>query len=785
MHQVNPRQLTEKRNSPPSRFRLHVARVLSRVLILSLGLFLSPQIAQAQTPTLVPDLPIGRIIARSGDAYIAYDENTLTWEIGTDGIRRRMDYDSNVGYRVISLKNKLTNREWLAVDGGTSAELRMRIDGQEITGVANDFIWQEYSVQRQSNGALELIVSFKHKSLLVHLHYMTYPQTSVIEQWAVIENSSRVTSYNLTALDSISLALRPSADPLTLYWVQGVSPTLADLKRAQPVPNLRLRSIRLNERVGQTIESLVRSSEESMGWFTLVSPTLREGLFGGIEWSGAWQLRAERLNGQTTLRAGLEKINLDLASRDKFESPRRFLGFYRGGVEDAANTSHIFARSYLLRLPPANFPWTQFNTWFAYYTNLDEERLRRELDNAAAIGLEAFVVDAGWYEGSPARADFSFGLGTWRENREKFPSGLAAFSDYVHSKGLKFGLWVEPERVDMHYVLNEHEIPLAWLAPGAEQPRELPEGAAWTAQVCLGNSEARAWIKDWLTRLIRDYRVDWLKWDNNIWMSCDPPNEPGHGNYDHVKGLYEILDYLRAEFPNLIIENCASGGNRMDYALMRRTDIAWLSDATDPSYRVRYHVFGASYVFPPEYLNTFLVESWFEHLADTQNDHAVLRDWLRSRMLGAFGISVKTLDWSDEFRKAVALEIQRYKSARGIIAHGREYRLLPQSDLSLPLLEPPTEPDAIEFYDAASQRGVVFLFRGSVPWAERRVVLRGLSPNTIYDIQSADGVINLRQTGRVLTSQSIIFSYTQDHPSTMLFIQPAPPSATVAPTPRP
>ncbi len=762
--------------SRPSSSQYFVKQARVMILVGVITLLASVHPVQAQTSTPPPDLTIGTIVARSGDAYIAYDENTQTWEIGTDSIRRRMDYDPTIGYRLVSFKNKLTNREWLAPGSGTSAELRMQIGGQEITGSASDFVFQGYSVKPQTNGALELDVSFKHKSLTVHLHYVTFPQTSIIEQWTVLENSGTTTLYDLTALDSLSVALRPSADPLTLYWVQGVSPTLADLKRAQPVPTLRLRSIRLTERVGQTIESLARSSEESMGWFALVSPNLREGLYGGIEWSGAWQLHAERLNDQTSLRAGLDQIHLDLAPRETFESPRRFVGFFRGGVEDAANASHTFARTYLLRPPPANFPWTQFNTWFAYYTDIDEVRLRREVDNAAAMGLEVFVVDAGWYEGSPPIADFSYGLGTWRENREKFPSGLAAFSDYVHSKGMKFGLWVEPERVDMNYVLKEKEIPLEWLAPGADQERVLPEGAAWTAQLCLGNPQARTWIKGWLTRLIRDYKVDWLKWDNNIWMSCDPPDQPGHANYDHIKGLYEILDYLRAEFPTLIIENCASGGNRMDYALMRRTDIAWLSDETDPSYRVRYHVFGASYPFPPEYLNSFIVESWFEHLEDVQKDPALLRAWLRSRMMGAFGISVSTLDWSTEFRDAVTLEIQRYKSVRDIIAQGRQYRLLPQSDLSLPLLEPPTEPDAVEFYDASSQRGVVFLFRGTVPWTERRVVFRGLEPNTRYQVTSADGTIAVQQTGRQLMSQSIRFPFVAEHPSVLLSIKPISPT---------
>jgi hypothetical protein len=190
-------------------------------------------------------------------------------------------------------------------------------------------------------------------------------------------------------------------------------------------------------------------------------------------------------------------------------------------------------------------------------------------------------------------------------------------------------------------------------------------------------------------------------------------------------------------------------------------------------------------VFPPEYLNSFIVESWFEHLEIAQNDPAVLRGWLRSRMLGAFGISTSTLEWSKEFRAAIALEIQRSKSVREIIAHGREYRLLPQSDLALPLLEPPTEPEAIEFFDLATQQGVVFLFKGTVPWTERRVVMRGLAANQVYDVHSADGIIKLRQTGRELMSQSLSFSYEEEHPSTMLFIQRAPAGAVANPTPKP
>lgn len=718
----------------------------------------------------------GIIIAQSGDAYIKYDAQTTTWEIGTAGIARRMDFDTDGGYHLEAMINQHTGREWLAPGSGASAELHLILNGEVITGAESDFKFSSYSTRFLDDGGLLLHVELARPSLTAHHYYIAYPKTSVIEQWVEVENTSDKTLGNLSALDSFSFSARPSDDPLTLYWVAGANPPISDPQNTQPVPTLRLHSAQIAEKTPQTIGSSGRSSEETMGWFVFAAPGLHEGMFGGIEWSGAWRLNASRRNGATDIEAGIGEIRKDLAPGEIFQSPRRFVGFYKGDLDDAANESHLFARTYLLRARPTNFPWTQYNTWFAYYTDLDEVTLRHEADRAKEMGLEVFYVDAGWYEGSPQFADFSFGLGTWRENRTKFPSGLRAFSDYVHARGLKFGLWVEPERVDLRYVGEGKEIPLEWLAPGVDpstavEPND-PNEPARTAQICMGNRAAREWMKGWLTRLILDYRLDWLKWDYNIWMSCDPPGTLGGGNYANVMGLYEVLDYLRAQFPNLIIEDCASGGNRMDYALMRRTDIAWLSDQTDPSYRVRYHVTGASYPFPPEYLNSWLVDSYFEPLAKT-DDARVFQAYLRSRMMGAFGISLKTDVLSAEQVALLRDETERYKNVRDIIAQGKIFRLLPQNDTTTDL-EPPEDPDGAEFYDESSKQAVVFLFQGKTPWERRRVILKGLDPDTRYQIVSGDRTVAMFRTGQQLLRGGISFTYDATRPSVVLYIVPSP-----------
>jgi hypothetical protein len=380
-----------------------------------------------------------RIIARSGDAYIAYDSESQTWEIGTAGIARRMDFDANGGYHLAGFVNKHTKREWLAPGSGESAELHMILNGEEMVGASRDFQFHHFSTAVNKDKSLELHIGLTRDNLHVDFTYVAFPNTSVIEQWTTLINTGISPIENITTFDSFSVAVRPSIDPLTLYWVQGVSPTIPDQSKSDPVPSLRLRSIVLDDNVEQRVGSNGRSSQDSMGWFVLASPALREGMFGGIEWSGAWQLSATRTRGQTELRAGIGEIRKNIMPGEQFESPRRFIGFYRGDLDEATNSSHQFARTYLMRPRPANFPWTQYNSWFAYYTDFDETILRREADAAKELGLEVFYVDAGWYEGSPRIADFSFGLGTWRENREKFPSGLRALADYVHGKGLNSG----------------------------------------------------------------------------------------------------------------------------------------------------------------------------------------------------------------------------------------------------------------------------------------------------------------------------------------------------------
>ncbi len=713
----------------------------------------------------IPPLKPAQNRVESGDAYSLYDEDTESFEIGTAGIARKMQYQPNGGWRVTGLVNKLTGRAWLAADDAANSDLVAEFDGQPLLSNAPDFVLQGYATQRNKDGSLELRVTLARGALIAHLHYCAYPQTSVIEQWAVLENTGTEPIAKLTGVDSLSVALRPSPDPLTLHWVTGVA----------QLPHFRLRASELTDGKSERILSTARSSEECVGWYALAEPRLGEGIFGGVEWSGTWRVLARRdaARDATYVTGGLEVLNRDLAPGERIQSARRFMGFYGGNLDDAANETHNFARRYLLRPSPDDFPWTQYNPWFWYFINVNEETMKREADVAAELGLELFYVDAGWYEGSPTSGDFSFGLGSWRENRDKFPNGIAALADYVHSKGMKFGLWVEPERIDLKYVGAGKEVPFEWLAPGVDPNAPPPPDLPSSAQICLGNPRARAWMKQMLARLIRDYKLDWLKWDNNIYMWCGVPGHEGDGNHAHVEGLYEVLDHIRQEFPHVMFENCASGGHRMDYGLLRRTDVQWMHDNTEPSYRVRYYFTGTSYAFPPEYLNSWIVGSYFEDIGAGLNDDARLSAWLRSRMLGAFGISLGISGFTPEQRARVAALIAEYKSIRPLIAKGKLYHLTPQFEVTEPNLQPPAEPDAVQYYDPETQEGVVFLFQGTNNWGTRAFQLKRLKPETLYQISARDGSMAAQMRGQDLMAQGIRINYDAERPSRLLMLKPA------------
>jgi alpha-galactosidase len=387
--------------------------------------------------------------------------------------------------------------------------------------------------------------------------------------------------------------------------------------------------------------------------------------------------------------------------------------------------------SYVLKGIRASRPLTPlvtYNTWFAYGTNVDEASMRLEIANAAALGAELFVIDAGWYEGADTAdvGDFDQGLGSWVADPARFPNGLRPLSDYAHSLGVKFGIWVEPERVNLSLVGNGG-VDESWLATSGGS-----YNSDDSALICLGNAAGRQWVVDQLTRLIDEVQPDYLKWDNNLWVNCD---RAGHdhgktdGSFAHVNALYEILDGLRQRYPTLLIENCSQGGNRLDFGMLRYSDAAWMDDQTAPSAHVRHNLEGLGTIFPPAYLLSFVMDHDDEPLHDAPD----LSLYFRSRMGGALGLCFRSDQFSEADVAGISQEIAIYTTIRTTLSVASAALLTQQASVT----GGPAW-DVLQTTAPGSNAIVVYAYQNDDGTDKINIKPADLQPATSYDVHSVD-----------------------------------------------
>ena len=402
-----------------------------------------------------------------------------------------------------------------------------------------------------------------------------------------------------------------------------------------------------------------RSSGEYIPWFALHGA--RGGVFAGLVWSGRWRLNAERTALGLALDIGLTDFSCQLAPGASIDLPDLVLAGFEGSLDDGANGWKRWLREYWAPPQPADWPWVQYNHWYAYYGDIDETRLLEEALLAADAGAEVFVIDDGWFRGRQPDSYF-LGWGDWVEDRTKFPAGIKHFSDRIHALGMKFGIWMEPERVDHTGALAREHPTWAASRDGVPIYRVGPRGREGL-HLCLGNPEVQQWVIDEVVRVVHDYGVDWLKWDYNMGYGrgCNDPthgHQAGDGHYAHTRGLYWALAAIRDACPELVIENCASGGHRLDLGMLRQSHTSWVSDYTHRAASCRQHSQGAGLFLPQEHVNTWVLER--------RNDYEFL-----SRMGGAFGFSSNLGHWSASERASLGKAVDMYRALRPYLSGDR------------------------------------------------------------------------------------------------------------------
>lgn len=464
------------------------------------------------------------------------------------------------------------------------------------------------------------------------------------------------------------------------------------------------------------------------------------GLFTGWEFDGRADASARRLQktSRLELSAAIQDLNRPLEPNGTFQVPAAFLGVFRGDWDDAGYRTQQFAEAALTReLPSDSFPWVIWDSW-KYQTALDEWTLRRDAEIAAELGVEVFVLDLGW-----ARQ-----IGDWREDPVKFPSGLRALSDYVHSLGMKFGL----------------HIPLAEAMEDSPVLRANPD---WTSSesygyfdavsLCLSHWPVRNWIVTEITRLIDDNQLDWIVQDGeNMVKRCTKTthtHDPGDSNYSNaVDGLNSVISTILALRPNVHWENCEDGGNMMTFNMLRNYVTSIAADDSSPM-TTRQAVYGATYPFPPRYADRYM--------GDEELDKYITRSYffggpwiLMNRLAGMRAVDLDLLK----------SEIALYKSLRTRIRDGRVYHLTSR----------PAENriDAIQSLHEASGSSIVFVFRPEATATYYRARLKGLTREASYRVRFQEDRRLLTMTGAQIMDGGIRVNFPSMWNAELVFVEP-------------
>jgi alpha-galactosidase len=570
----------------------------------------------------------------------------------------------------------------------------------------------EYQIK---NDNLEITLKDEGSSLLVHLHYRVHADSGIIERSSLIENHTSE-AVTLESAQSAAWTLPPD-NSYRLHYLTG---------RWAGEWQLQSEKLQVGKRV---IESRRGSTGvEANPWFAIdrssdTDETHGPVWFGELGWSGSWRFTIERTSSdQCRVVGGFNPFDFSyrLAPGESLETPPFFAGFTDAGLGAASRMLHRFQLEQILPgHPHARTRPVLYNSWEATEFNVNEAGQMALAEKAARLGVERFVVDDGWF--GQRNSDHA-GLGDWYVNPQKFPHGLKPLIDRVHSLGMDFGLWVEPEMVNPDSDLYRKHPDWAMNFPG--RPRT--EGRNQLV-LNLARDDVKEYVLSSLDRLVTENDIALLKWDyNRNWSEPGWPEAPLADQKKiwvrYVQNLYDILDRLRSKHPRLEIEGCSGGGARVDLGMLRRVDQFWPSDNTDALDRLTIQ-YGFTEAYTPH-----VMVAWVTDVPNGIDGRATpLPFRFLVAMTGSLGIGGNLNKWTDDEIAVAAKMIAFYKQIRATVQDGSLYRLSSpmESDFS-----------AIQYISKDNQQAAVFAFLHSQQFGRSMPLLHleGLAEDATYSV---------------------------------------------------
>jgi alpha-galactosidase len=581
--------------------------------------------------------------------------------------------------------------------------------------------------ESHSTGAnsLEVVTKDIERPIFVTLHYAIDPDTGILARSATIENRGK---EPVTVEQAAAAAWMLPAGQYTLSYLTGRWAGEWTLNQEKLDAGARV----IESRRGTT-------GHQANPWFALQAGDSDENhgevWVGALGWSGSWRMTIERDQlDAVRITGGFNPFDFGyvLHAGEKLETPIFYGGYSADGLGGASRLLHQFELTKILPRTAATASWPTpkprpviYNSWEATEMNVSEEGQIALAEKAAALGVDRFVMDDGWF--GQRKTDHA-GLGDWYVNPEKFPHGLKPLIDKVHSLGMDFGLWVEPEMVNPDSDLYRKHPDWVLNFPGrprTEQRNQLV--------LNLARPDVRDYVFGFLDKLLSENDIAFLKWDyNRNWSEPGwdqlPPNEQKEVYVAFIRNLYGILSQLREKHPNVEIESCSGGGGRVDLGILRYDDEVWPSDNTDPFDRLSQQD-GFTYAYTPQIMMAWVTDSphWL-NLRSTSLTYRML-----SSMEGSLGIGANIAKWDDGEMATAKRLIAAYHQVQKTIVQGDLYRLISPLNGS--------EFSATETVNHDRSQSVVFAFIHSTQEGRGFPILklRGLDPGARYAVSPIEG----------------------------------------------
>ena len=506
------------------------------------------------------------------------------------------------------------------------------------------------------------------------------------------------------------------------------------------------------------------SSSDHNPFIALTRPNTTEsnGVCYGFSliYSGNFEATAE-VNPHGSLRflMGINSFDFywNLEANQSFVTPEVVLSYSESGLSKLSQNFHELIKHHIV--PPH---WQEkdrpilINNWEATYFDFKERKLLNLARNAKKLGIELFVLDDGWFG---ERNDDTSSLGDWIVNKKKLPSGIVGLAKKINRIGLDFGIWVEPEMVNPYS--NLYRLHPDW---AIQHPLRKASLGRNQLILDLSRSDVRDYLVNILSDLFASANISYVKWDMNrsfsdVFSASLDAKHQGEFFHRYVLGLYDILHRLTQQFPNILFESCASGGNRFDMGMLYYMPQTWTSDNTDGIERV-FIQYGTSVAYP--------ISSMGAHVSQSPNAQTLRSTPIETRFnTAAFGLLGYELDLtklSAFDRKIIKKQVSYYKIHRHLFQFGDFHRLTN-----------PFENNSCSWMVTSKSKDEAILgtyqLLSKPNGGAEKLAITGLNPDYRYVIKTRPQFFNLRMFGDLirhalpirLKSHGFLFNALSNH----------------------